>query len=81
MAALELLTKNRYERAEYDEGEKCLASWLAKLPPATRHAATEQLAKQLDDAGKHEAAEKARKAAKVLDDRSHVRETNNNAGK
>ena len=65
MAAWQLLTKLHYERGEYDEGEKCLQSRLAKLPPAVRQNWAEQLVKQLDDAGHHEAAAKARAAAKL----------------
>jgi tetratricopeptide (TPR) repeat protein len=65
VAALQLLASQLYERGEYREGEKVLLSWLAKLPPEARPKVAEQLAKQLDGAGKHEAAAKARTAAKV----------------
>ncbi len=66
LMALQFLTVQRYERREYGEGEKCLAAWLTKLPPAARQQVAAQFAKQLDDAGHHEAAEKAREAAKSV---------------
>ena len=72
LAALQSLTKQRYERGEYGLGEKVLRPWLAKLPPAARQNAVEQLAKQLDDAGNHEAAQEARKAAKPPEKNSSV---------
>jgi tetratricopeptide (TPR) repeat protein len=66
LAALQSLTTQRYQRGEYRDGEKCFSSWLSKLPPAARRKAAEQLAKQLKESGKHEAAEKVRTAAKGL---------------
>lgn len=62
---LRLLALQRYQHSEYRDGGKCLQSWLAKLPPATRQKAAEQFVKQLDDSEHHEAAAKARAAAKL----------------
>jgi tetratricopeptide (TPR) repeat protein len=70
LAALQLLAAQFYERGDYPEGERVLCSWLAKLSPAARPKAAEQFARQLDDAGDHEAAAKARTAAKATAENS-----------
>ncbi len=65
LVAGQFLAKLHYGRGEYAEGEKCLQSYLAKLPPAVRQRWAAQLIEELDDAGHHEAAAKARAAAKL----------------
>ena len=56
VSALQLLAVQRYERGEYREGEKCLLSWLRKLPAAERCQEAQQFGRQFEDAGKHEDA-------------------------
>jgi tetratricopeptide (TPR) repeat protein len=63
LAAWDMLATQFYMRGSDREGGEAVRSYLAKMPPAARQQAAKHLAKQLDDAGKHDAAEKARKAA------------------
>ena len=59
VAAVRLLATLRFQRAEYREGEKCLASLLAMLPAAGRRNAAEQFGKQFETKGKTKDAVRA----------------------
>ncbi len=59
VAAMQMLARERFERGEFGEGEKCLWHLLAVLPAANRRFMAEQFGKQFEAAGKTKEAIRA----------------------